>query len=59
MNKLQAKPLLRGFLPLQGTNQLVPQLGQVLLIHLQTDTGESHGQTGALQIVAGLFVGVT
>lgn len=44
MNKLQTKPLLWSFLPLQGTNQLLPQLRQVLLIHLQTECGESDRQ---------------
>lgn len=37
VNKLQTKPLLWSFLPLQGTNQLLLELWQVLLIHLQTD----------------------
>lgn len=43
VNKLQTKPLLWSFLPLQGTNQLLLELWQVLLIHLQTETGESDG----------------
>lgn len=41
VNKLQTKPLLWSFLPLQGTHQLLLELWQVLLIHLQTETGES------------------
>lgn len=47
VNKLQTKSLLWGFLPLQGTNQLLPQLRQVLLIHLEMGParGWSDGQT--------------
>lgn len=47
VNKLQTKSLLWGFLPLQGTNQLLPQLRQVLLIHLEMGpaSGWSDGQT--------------
>lgn len=44
MNKLQAKPLLWSFLSLQRTNKLLPELWQILLIHLQraTPTSGSH-----------------
>lgn len=50
VNKLQTKSLLWGFLPLQGTNQLLPQLRQVLLIHLEMGParGWSDGQTDRL-----------
>lgn len=41
MNKLQTKPLFWSFLPLQRANQLLPQLGEVLFVHLHTQkTGE-------------------
>lgn len=55
MNKLQTKPLLRSFLTFQGTNQLVSQLRQVLLVHLQTEFSGSFIQTGR-QMICDCFV---
>lgn len=51
VNKLQAESLLRSLLPLQGTNELLPQLRQVLLIHLEKERqrgSETGGQVDRL-----------
>lgn len=66
MDELQAKPLLRRFLTLQGTNQLLSELRQILLIHLRSaDTGESadgqviYGQHGPFPAHLPLIVGLS
>lgn len=41
VNKLQTKSFIWSLVPLQRTREFLPQLRQVFLVHLHTETGES------------------